>query len=302
MPPAPAVAASPSTVWRAHTGQLAWPTIALATVSCGGWAALVVGHVLGVVPTAVVVPVNALLVYVAFTPLHEATHGNVGGKGRAWVDTVVGWVTAAVLLSPFPAFRALHLQHHAHTNDPDEDPDIHVAGDGPRVAVAAVLTLVQYEWTYWTHIVWAVPKARAELPAAVLGLSVLTVGWGALALTGHADTLVWAIGVPAWVATTALALAFDWLPHRPHSARGRFVDTRALPQRWLDVPLLGQNLHAVHHAWPRVPWYRYRAVYEATEAWMVAQGMPVGWRAPMGTATRAGDEAITPAPASPADH
>jgi len=43
----------------------------------------------------------------------------------------------------------------------------------------------------------------------------------------------------------------------------------------LDTPLLGQNLHLVHHLFPRVPFYRYRAVFEAARARIEAEGAPV---------------------------
>jgi len=41
------------------------------------------------------------------------------------------------------------------------------------------------------------------------------------------------------------------------------VATRAYPSPVLNVVLLGQNYHLVHHAWVTVPWFRYRPVFEA---------------------------------------
>jgi beta-carotene hydroxylase len=68
---------------------------------------------------------------------------------------------------------------------------------------------------------------------------------------------------PAWLASGLLALVFDWLPHHPHAVQGRFVDTRVFPSLGLEMLMLGQNLHLVHHLWPSVPFYRYGAVFAA---------------------------------------
>ncbi|MCO4762393.1 MAG: fatty acid desaturase, partial [Myxococcales bacterium] len=40
---------------------------------------------------------------------------------------------------------------------------------------------------------------------------------------------------------------------------------------------LGQNLHSVHHLYPRVPFYRYRTVFDAMAPEMMAKGTEV-WR------------------------
>jgi fatty acid desaturase len=81
--------------------------------------------------------------------------------------------------------------------------------------------------------------------------------------------------VPGWLATALLALLFDWLPHHPHTVQGRYTDTRAIPSRVLEVLLLGQNLHLVHHLWPSVPWYRYGVVFREAEHALRAKGSPI---------------------------
>ena len=43
----------------------------------------------------------------------------------------------------------------------------------------------------------------------------------------------------------------------------------------LDPLLLGQNLHLVHHLWPRVPFYRYRAAFEASREYLDTKGATV---------------------------
>ncbi|MDX1757034.1 MAG: fatty acid desaturase [Marinobacter sp.] len=48
--------------------------------------------------------------------------------------------------------------------------------------------------------------------------------------------------------------------------------------RWMK-PLewfwLGQNLHSIHHLFPRVPFYRYHALHRQIEPVMRAHGTPI---------------------------
>ena len=38
---------------------------------------------------------------------------------------------------------------------------------------------------------------------------------------------------------------------------------------------LGQNLHSIHHLFPRVPFYRYHALHREIEPIMRAHGTPI---------------------------
>ena len=73
-------------------------------------------------------------------------------------------------------------------------------------------------------------------------------------------------------AVAFLGFAFDYLPHRPQDSTERYLDTRAYPSPVLNVVLLGQNYHLVHHAWVTVPWFRYRAAFDGARADLEAVG------------------------------
>ena len=249
--------------WRAHTGGTAWPTVALAVVACGAWLCAVVGHAVGAVPTEIAAPLALVAAYVSFTPLHEATHGNVGGRTRPWLDAVVGWASSIPLLAPYPAFRALHLRHHAKTNDPELDPDIWVAGAGWRVVARCLTILPHYYQMFLGPMSRESSSAARNRTTAIVYLAVLIPSLVAWALAGWASTVLAVVVAPAWLASGLLALVFDWLPHHPHAVQGRFVDTRVFPSFGLEMLMLGQNLHLVHHLWPSVPFYRYGAVFAA---------------------------------------
>lgn len=115
-------------------------------------------------------------------------------------------------------------------------------------------------------------EVRAQLAVEVLVVGAIV----ACAATGHLGDLAVLWAFPALVAVGFLAYAFDYLPHRPQDSTERFLDTRAYPSRALNVVLLGQNYHNVHHAWVSVPWFRYQQVFDAVRPDLEAIGVRVG--------------------------
>jgi fatty acid desaturase len=63
---------------------------------------------------------------------------------------------------------------------------------------------------------------------------------------------------------------------RPYDSRERFLDTRAYGGRVLNVVLLGQNYHLVHHAWNTIAWFRYQRAFDAARAELEAIGARLG--------------------------
>jgi len=84
-----------------------------------------------------------------------------------------------------------------------------------------------------------------------------------------------------WLLGVALVMfLFAYIVHTPHAAVGRYVDTSTIvidgPAGKLATLLWGfQNYHSIHHLFPRIPFYTYRAVFEEIEAVMVARGAPI---------------------------
>ncbi len=269
------MADNPMHAWRAHTGGTAWPTVVLAIGALGLWGGTVVAHASGAVSIWLAIPCAALGAYLAFTPLHEAVHGNVGGKDRPWLDTAVGWACGVPLFAPFPGFRLLHLRHHRHTNHPDDDPDMWVAATGLAMVGRCMTLMFHYDRMLF-RLTRSGARGGASVRAstlafyAVYGLVGLALAWA-----GAAWALV-VVALAAWIATSVLAFLFDWLPHHPHAEQGRYIDTRAIPSKALEWAMLAQNLHLVHHLWPSVPFYRYAAVFRACRHALGEQGSEVG--------------------------
>ena len=96
-------------------------------------------------------------------------------------------------------------------------------------------------------------------------------------LVGGGTFVVQAWILPAVIAILWLALAFDLLPHLPHTTQERYYDTRIYPGRVLNFLFLGQNYHLVHHLWTTIPWYRYQRAYLEIEPDLRERRAPIGW-------------------------
>lgn len=281
--------------WKRHAGHLALPSLGLALVVLAGpvavwWAALT-----GALGLGAGLGLQTLFAYLAFTVAHEAAHGNLVGRhtGLRGLERALGWAAGVLLFAPFSAFTVIHLEHHSHTNDPERDPDHWVAGRSALGVVARCFTILPHYYRDFlvgpTSRTNAARKARRSTLIALGGLIAVALGL-ALAGLGREVLALWI--APAFLASGVLAFAFDWLPHAPHQRRGRYADTRLVTFPGLGVLLLGQNLHAVHHLYPRVPFYAYAACARSIADELAAHGVEV-----IGPAPRPWPEARRPGPA-----
>lgn len=251
------------------TAGFPWPTL-LTFVGVYASVALVALLALrGFLPIWASVPVDAILIYFVFTPLHEATHGNIAGRDRrfAWLENFIGHASGFILLAPFPGFRVLHLHHHANTNDPDEDPDYWVKSP---TWIGNVIRSLVIQPAYILHL-WKIARdprtKRAFFWEMVYVLSYVAIVFTAFRLGfGKELLLLWI--VPAYIGVVLCPVMFDWPVHHPHTERGRYTDSAILlfPQPFralMDFIFCGHTYHLVHHLYPRVPFFRYRVAWES---------------------------------------
>jgi beta-carotene hydroxylase len=225
-------------------------------------------------PAWATILVNAVAIYVGFTPLHEAMHGVA--HERAWANAAVGRLGGLPLTIPLPLFRGVHWEHHSHTNDAARDPDLIVA-HRPRALLPlwCLAIPVSYRRAFYGRRLWRSPAQLAEAVTFDLALSALVV---AAIAGGWLVPLAVLWLVPALLAVLFLAFAFDFLPHWPYDTRARYFDTRVCPGALLNALLLGQNHHLIHHLWTTIPWYRYRRVFDAIRGDLERRGCRIGWR------------------------
>lgn len=251
----------------------AWPSLCLFFAMGLLWIAGVAAGVSGKAPLAVVVVAITLADYVAFTLMHEASHGLFGRRQRL-LNQVAGEVCATMLMCRFNGFRQVHLRHHRHACDPEQDPDTW-AGEGPwwQLPLRWATSDLHYWMVYDRSIKLPTMERRVSRVTLVLWLGAL----GAALATGHGLDVLLLYVLPARIALFVSTYFFDFLPHqRPHG-----VPTQVAPHQsavvvragaLLDALLLGHTLHLVHHLHPSVPWYRLRRVYRHQRAGLLAAG------------------------------
>ncbi len=205
--------------------------------------------------------ISIVLAYISFTPFHDATHGAVsGGHGMGLVDTVCGWIAGIPFWAPFSSFVLVHLTHHSHTNDPKKDPDYWVFSRNKFSVMMRCLSLYP---NYLVHIFHLIPKrGKKVLKTQIQMVAYLSTVAALVTVAFHLQLgwellFVWVI--PGLFTHGLLAFSLDFLPHWPHENRARFGQTRIIQGFGLKYLILGQDMHVVHHLYPRVPFYRYHA-------------------------------------------
>ena len=266
-------------VWqRALPKTIAWGTVLL-------FAGLVLGYVVtlfavsqGALPYWFATPICAYLAFACFTVLHDAGHGSIVPKGSKLkpLETILGWICAVpLLLVPYRAFQKIHDRHHAFTNDPDRDPDHFFFGDRwYQVILNCLFIPVQYHKLIFTRY-RKMEVFRATYLSTFIYMSVVLVFIGFLFAAGYWKELLFLLLIPNVLAVFVLAMFFDYLPHHPSKSLGRFQNTRIFPSKLLNIALLGQNYHLIHHMYPRLPWYSYQPVFKELSPVLDAKNAPI---------------------------
>jgi beta-carotene hydroxylase len=266
---------------RPMTGKFAWQTIAHFACVLLGAGMVAAFAINGYLSYWAAVPLNAILIYFLFAPLHEATHGNIIGpySGLRWLESLIGHISGFVLLAPYVGFRPLHLHHHNHTNEAGEDPDYWVKSDS---YLFVMLRCMAIQPVYVIHL-YKIAKDPVTMRAFVwemvsVAFYILIIVAAYLVGIGNDLMLLWIL--PGYIGVVMCPLMFDWPVHHPHTERGRYTDSAILlfprPIRWLtDLFFQGHAYHLMHHMYPRLPYYRYRTAYYALERELAGFGVKV---------------------------
>lgn len=247
--------------------KTAYPTIALTVIATSIFVITSIFTAKGMLGIAWAIPINAIMAYLLFTPMHEAGHLNISGnkKSLRWVDEVIGWVSGVPLIAPFYIFKVIHFRHHAHTNDPHKDPDHWLSSKNLISLLFHSTTIFPIYMIKGLQLLNGgeriTKKVRRELKIGFGGLFILAMAIiVAIILLGWKLVLLIYI-IPAVIAQIILAITFDWLPHHPHEERARYLNTRIHDIPGLSFLLLGQNYHLIHHLYPRIPFYDYKNIF-----------------------------------------
>ncbi|WP_428687731.1 fatty acid desaturase [Roseibium sp.] len=256
-----------------------WPTLALILATSAAWMLLIGFYEsLGAL---IVCPLAAVLVTLQSSLQHEVLHGHPTRSpavNEALVYCVLG------LAIPYRRFKSLHLRHHNNDRltDPYDDPESFYLAwreweNLPRF-LQAVLT---FNNTLIGRLligpaVSLVGFYGSEIRMLRAGNKVVLRAWlhhlaGIVPVIGF---VVFVGGMPLWLYAVAVAypgmsllMLRTYAEHRAHeNAEARSIVVEFCPV--FSLLFLNNNLHVVHHAHPRAPWYRLPGLYKsAREDW-----------------------------------
>jgi beta-carotene hydroxylase len=196
---------------------------------------------------------NIVALHISGTVIHDACHQ--AAHRNKIINAMLGHCSALMLTFAFPVFTRVHLQHHAHVNDPKDDPDHFVSTGGPLWLIAVrffyheVFFFKRRLWRKYELLEWFLSRLF------VVAIVFLSVQFHFL------DYVLNFWFVPSGIVGLALGLFFDYLPHRPFAERDRWKNARVYASPILNILILGQNYHLIHHLWPSIPWYNYQPTY-----------------------------------------
>ena len=268
---------------RRRMGEFAWPTVILGFVATIGYVTVPFLVSFSLLSAWLAMPLMMLLTYASYTVLHEAVHGSISGSKQSlrWLNELLGYMAAFVVFIPLTGHRHEHLAHHRHTNDAGSDPDLVVARmtASPLAPLRTVERTLRSQYAYYLQNRWANGQKGQNLRFCLEIAAAVLLRVGIIMLTSVPVTLLLfaAAGMGGILLTMYL---FAYLVHFPHKKVGRYVDTSTIlvggPSGKVVTCLwLFQNYHSIHHLFPRVPFYRYAALFDEIRPVMVEHGAPI---------------------------
>ncbi|RLJ60520.1 fatty acid desaturase [Litoreibacter meonggei] len=246
-----------------------WRTLAVMAVTYAVWGGAVFWMSAWSMPLAVIF--TALAIAQQSSLQHEVLHGHP--LRWQWLNELMVRPSLNLLI-PYGRFRDTHLAHHRDANltDPYDDPESNfLAGRDWAALPEWAKLLYRANNTLAGRMLigpavgqWAFMRADMKTPSRRIAMS-----WLAHVVT--AVPVIWLVlqsPIPPWAYLIAAYLGVSllkirtFLEHRAHEqsrARTVIVEDRG-PLAFL---FLNNNLHAVHHMHPQVPWYDLPALYRS---------------------------------------
>lgn len=267
---------------KTYTGELAWPTVLLTFTVVAAVAANFGLFIVGIMPLWAAILIYGGLTYMSYTPLHEAAHGNIHGRHESlkWLNDLCGYLVAPLIMVPYASHTVEHFTHHRHTNQADKDPDnvVKTMGDGPLMFVWTCLKFLWVQNSFFYKHAWGTARLSERL--IYCGELLFSLGWRVafvLLVTREWDVTLLLTGY--FIGACFTAYWFAYRPHHPYENAARYQNTNSLIMPWWMKPVrwfwLGQDVHSIHHLFPRVPFYKYHALHRKIEPVMRAHGTPI---------------------------
>jgi fatty acid desaturase len=207
-----------------------------------------------------------------FAPFHETAHSSAFKSRR--LNESVYWATSLVLGLPPTHFRLEHAAHHAHTSDPDHDPEMITAGNTVLgyLWYASSLpyfyyllsSLVRHPFAAFTSVEqgFTAPsqRARVQRDAWVMWAVYAAIAAGSLATGSLAALWLWL--VPRVIAEPVMRVIrmseHGACPLVPDMLKNTRTVLTLRPIQWLNWNMA---YHAEHHGIPAVPFHALPALH-----------------------------------------
>lgn len=254
-------------VSKEYSGGVGVLTIILSVVAVFLYSTVLFLFANSFLPPSLTTSFLAVLTFISYTPMHEAVHGNVGGNNKKfkWLNKAVGYLMAPIIAIPYTSHQKEHFTHHVHTNK-DKDPDVHIKKwfNSPKHFFMGSLRIIKTQNTFvmnnhtrieiFISLVW---RLLFVFFTGLISIPVLFFGW----FLGAFLTLY----------------LLSYLPHKPYRETTRYKNTniRLFPIQWMEHLMFQHNLHAIHHLFPRIPFYNYREVFQKIEPIIRAKETPI---------------------------
>lgn len=208
---------------------------------------------------------RAYLMFIGTVMAHEAVHGHLA-RSRRW-NAWWGRLALLPVMVTYSKFRRTHLLHHAHTNDPQRDPDYFLHTDREWELPLRAL-LMPHQWALWLRRRGQFTR-RDALAHLLTWLSTWSVYGVLIYFAGWQRVLLGALGAMTLV-SWLLWYPFAVKTHEGYSrgaAETRSHDYYGALLFWLSC---GLSLHRVHHLQPGLSWLAMRSHVRPAPA--------TGWR------------------------
>ena len=197
---------------------------------------------------------RSYLVFLGTVMAHEGVHGHLGSSRRA--NFAWGRMALIPALVPFTNFRRTHHLHHAHTNEPDRDPDYFMK---PRHAfeIPFRALAMPHQWYFWL--------ARRNLLTRdhgrelLFNYALIAAVFAALAVLVGPARVAWGMGPVLVLVSVLLWVPFALKTHEGHSVGASETRSHNYYGHLMYWFSLGLSMHRVHHEKPQLSWVELKS-------------------------------------------
>jgi len=220
--------------------------------------------------------VASIILSACYLPTHEAQHGNIGRPKTSlrWLNELVGHVSVFPLIFPYRLHRAIHLKHHAHSNDPEFDPDMYMKADSIWGAARNAWLSKQpgHAGALAANVLDGNPNKDRLMLEAILVIWLAWAVMAVLAWSGFALEVLMLWWIPRQIAGIYTPVTLSWAPHHPMKETGRYRDTRGWRSPAGMILSSGMEYHLVHHLFPSIPLNKTPVAYRDLKPLLEAEG------------------------------